>query len=245
MAHPQQTSAETGRREERAPTPRSQKNLWTRLREFQRKLLEVEDEATDELEIVLVLAEEAGADVIRFETETEARTPPVVGAAAEHHRERVSAITGSLRLLVQAAHQAMQPGFPNALAPGDFGPGGVGQELDVLIVGDRRSEGRADAALKGEPVVGEIAERRIDADRAGVEDRRAEAIPGDAETELPAEIIASTEDKARLGIGGDRFGRSRKRRAAAVRRGRGERGGIEERDSRGGSVGEIDGRRSG
>src|SRR5262249_1175424 len=99
-------------------------------------------------------------------------------------------------------------------------------------------------ALDGKPVVREITQRGIDADGAGVEDGRAEPIPGDSKTQLPAEIIAPTEDKPRLGLRWFGVGGS-KRTAGSIRRARAERHGIQQGDSRRRSVGEINGRRSG
>ena len=100
----------------------------------------VEDHPSDKLEIVLVLAEEAGAQVVGFKTESQSRTPTIVGAAAQHYSETIPAVSGDLGLFVYGADQAVQPGLPDALPPSDLGPTGVGKKLDVLVGEDLWSE---------------------------------------------------------------------------------------------------------
>src|SRR5262249_7717053 len=145
--------------------------------------------------------EQAGADVIGLKAETQTRHPAVIGAATELRGESVPANSRKLRLLVDSANQAVQPGLPTALPPSDLRPNGVDKELRVFAGYHVGSERGGDIAFHSEPIVGEVAERGVQTDSAGVKDRGTEAVPGNAEAELPAEIITAAENKLRFGCG--------------------------------------------
>src|SRR5262249_47293237 len=122
--------------------------------------------------------------------------------AANLVSERVLAVAFGSRLFVDPSNQGVQPRFPFALPPGDLWPASIKDQLDVFVLKYLWCEGGADVAFVGKPSVGEIADRGVHADGAGIEDGRPEAIPGSTNSKLPAKIIAAAEHKSRLGRSG-------------------------------------------
>ena len=80
----------------------------------------MENESSGQLEIVLMIAEQAGSHVVRFQPYGESRMPPEVGSATQLSRESVLAVARGFRLFMDAAYQSVQPGLPPALPPRDL-----------------------------------------------------------------------------------------------------------------------------
>jgi hypothetical protein len=96
--------------------------------------LEMHDNSSGKLEIVLVLAKKAGVDEVAFEAARKSVVKVVIGAATELESERVPAsIPRRLRLLVSSAEDGMQPGIPPLVSvPGNLRPGSVDEQLHVF-----------------------------------------------------------------------------------------------------------------
>src|SRR5260370_41312506 len=91
----------------------------------------------------------------------------------------------------------MQPGFPTFLPPCDLRPGTVQGKLYMFVCINRGGIGRRNVSLDPKPVVCEVNDGSINADRAGVEERGPETEPRCTENELPAGVVGSTVKKHR------------------------------------------------
>src|SRR5579863_7294155 len=123
--------------------------------------LKVENNAAHELKIVLGLTEKACAHPIAFQTPRKAWIETIIRAASCFNRVRVLTVASGLRLFMASAKNGMGPWFPFLFSPGDFRPGAVDQEFDVLPVEDFRSEAGGHASFDSEPLIGEISHRSI------------------------------------------------------------------------------------
>src|SRR5882762_6143182 len=102
---------------------------------FGRLVLEMHDNSSGKLEIVLALAIKAGPEEVALEAARKSVVKVVIGAATQLESERVLAISRRLRLLVSSAEDGVQPGIPPFVSvPGNLWPGPVDQQLHVFAV---------------------------------------------------------------------------------------------------------------
>src|SRR5579862_2173010 len=118
--------------------------------------LEVENDAASEEEIVLRLAEETVAQIIRIQPERQPWVPTEIRSAARLYCECILAACRCLWHLMASTKQHVGPRLPTALPPGDFWSAHKIQQLDVLVSINRRGERSGDIAFNPKPVVGEI-----------------------------------------------------------------------------------------
>ena len=164
----------------------------------------MEDDVEGGLEIVLRLAEECGVDPVGFAANRKTGVQPVVEADAGLGSESTSAAARRLGLQVCAADQSMGPRLEPVAAATDADSTTAAEIFYVFILEDRGGEASDDVALDCEPAVGEVADRGIGADEAGVDDAGLEAVKADADSQLPAVIIAISVNK--IGFGSRRSG---------------------------------------
>src|SRR6266480_3427551 len=96
-------------------------------------VLEVENDSASQLETVLRLIKEAGAHVVAFQAEREARVPAVIRSAAALDDIGAAALSRNLRPFLSATKNYVQPGFPLFPAQGDLRASAVRSNLHVFV----------------------------------------------------------------------------------------------------------------
>src|SRR5208337_514836 len=122
---------------------------------------EVEDDAGDGLEVVLVLAEEGVEHIIAFRPQGQPLIQPEVHAPARLHHERGPAGVRRLRLQVPATEQRVPPGLPTRPPRANPYAPAAPKILHMLTVVDLRRKARYQVAFHGKPIVREVRHRRV------------------------------------------------------------------------------------
>jgi len=161
---------------------------------------EVEDEVESGLEIVLGLVEEGGINPVCFEAHGKPRMQAVIQANTGLRGKRAAAVARRLGLQVCATHQGVHPGLESVAASTNADSSATTEILHMLIDVNRGSEAGDDVALDGEPAIRKVADRGVGANEAGVDDVGLEAVKTDANSQLPAVIVAISINK--IGFGG-------------------------------------------
>jgi len=160
----------------------------------------VEDHVENGLEIVLGLIEESGMNPVGFKTHGKPGVQAVVEANACLSCKRAATATGRLGLKVCAADERVGPRLEAVAAPADAQSATAAEIFYVFILKDRGGEAGDEVALDGEPTIRKVADRGVGANEAGVDDAGLEAVKTDADSQLPAVIIAISINK--IGFGG-------------------------------------------
>src|SRR6267142_3838529 len=160
--------------------------------------LEVENDSARKLEVVLRLLKEAGAHVVAFQAERDARVPAIIRSTAGLDGVGVAALSRDLGLYASAAKNSVQPGFPLFLSPGDLRAPTIGSDLHVFVGKNRGGKDGGNVSFDPEPVVREVNHGGVDPDGAGIEGRRLKAQPARGDTQLPAVVVAAAVEELRL-----------------------------------------------
>src|SRR5579885_1755936 len=95
----------------------------------------------------------------------------------------------------------MEERRPPVLLPKNLGTHAVIQKPNLSNLRQRRSESARYRTLDSKPVVRQVAHRSVQPDGAGIEQRRAETLPREADTKLPAVVIADGGSWCGIGNG--------------------------------------------
>jgi hypothetical protein len=159
----------------------------------------VKDDVESGLEIVLGLIKKSGVDPVEFAANGETGMQAVVKANAGLCGKSVAAVAGRLGLKVCAADERVGPRLEAVAAPADAESATAAEIFYVFILEDRGREASDEVALDSEPAVGEIANRGVGADEAGVDDAGLKAVKTGPEGQLPAVIVAIAINKIGFG----------------------------------------------
>ncbi len=100
---------------------------------------------------------------------------------------------------MSTARKDMQPGLPLFLPPRNLWTCAVDGNLHMLPVKNLGGESGGNISFNAEPFVREIGNGGLEANRAGIKNRRTKAHPGYGQAELPAVIVAAAINKLRFG----------------------------------------------
>src|SRR6266481_2518327 len=150
---------------------------------FERLVLEMQDNSSTKLEVVLALAKKAGPDVVAFEAARKSIVKVVIGAASQLDTVGAPAVSCGLGLLVSSAEDAVQPGIPPLVSPpGNLWPRAVDQQLHVFLGKNIRAPGGREVSFNAKPFVRVIRHGCLNAKGVGVEDGRAKPNPVESQT---------------------------------------------------------------